>query len=149
MNLALWLDRVGKADPHRPAVGHGLRVVRSYSELAGRAARLAGALRRARLDPGARVALIAKNCPEYVELLYGIWWAGLAAVPVNAKLHGAEMAYILEQSGARLCFASAELESEIAPPAPKSLERLVSIGAKPYEALFLAEPIAPADRAAG
>ena len=106
MNLALWLDRVGKADPHRPAVGHGLRVVRSYAELAGRAARLAGALQGAGLDPGARVALIAKNCPEYVELLYGIWWAGLAAVPVNAKLHGAEMAYILEQSGASLCFAS-------------------------------------------
>jgi long-chain acyl-CoA synthetase len=149
MNLALWLDRVGKADPHRPAVGQGLRVVRSYAELAGRAARLAGALREAGLDPGARVAIIAKNCPEYVELLYGIWWAGLAAVPVNAKLHGAEMAYILEQSGASLCFASSDLATEIAAHARATLERIVMIGSGEHEALLQGDAIAPAERTSG
>jgi acyl-CoA synthetase (AMP-forming)/AMP-acid ligase II len=28
-----------------------------------------------------------ENCPEYLEALYGIWFAGLIAVPINAKLH--------------------------------------------------------------
>jgi long-chain acyl-CoA synthetase len=30
----------------------------------------------------------------------------MAVVPANAKLHGRELAYILEHSGARICFAS-------------------------------------------
>ena len=50
---------------------------------------------------GARVALLMPNAPVYVELLYACWWAGLAIVPVNAKLHSGEIAWILEHSGAR------------------------------------------------
>ena len=34
------------------------------------------------LAPGERVAAFMTNCPEYLEVLYGIWWAGLVAVPV-------------------------------------------------------------------
>ena len=39
------------------------------------------------------------NRPEYLEALYAIWHAGLVAVPVNARLHRDEIAYILEHSG--------------------------------------------------
>ena len=128
--------------------GPGTRVVATYGAVGARAARLAGALRdRLRLKPGDRVAIAAKNSHHYLELLYGIWHAGLAAVPANAKLHGAELGYILEQSGARVCFASAGIDGEIAPHAPKSLERLIAIGSKDYEALFAAEPIALVPRA--
>ena len=89
------------------------RVLRTYGEAAGRVARLAGALRGMGLTPGDRVAIVAKNSPDYVELLYAIWHAGLAAVPANAKLHGAELGYILEHSGARVCFASRGLDGDI------------------------------------
>src|SRR5262245_27966404 len=137
MNLALWLERAGRSHPGRPAVGLGTRVLRSYGELAGRVARLAGALRsRCGLAPGDRVAIAAKNSPDYLEVLYAIWHAGLAAVPANAKLHGAEFGYILEQSGARVCFASDGLDAEIASRAPSSLERLIVIGSAEYEKLF-------------
>jgi acyl-CoA synthetase (AMP-forming)/AMP-acid ligase II len=54
------------------------------------------------LADGDRVAIVMKNSPEYLEALYAIWWAGLAAVPVNAKLHPREVAFIVEDSGARL-----------------------------------------------
>ena len=148
MNLALWLYRAGLSHPSLPAAASGTRVVATYGELAARAARLAGALRdRLRLSPGDRVAIAAKNSPDYLALLYGIWHAGLAAVPANAKLHGAELGYILEQSGARVCFASPGIDSEIAPHAPKSLERLITIGSAEYEALFAADPIAVVPRA--
>jgi long-chain acyl-CoA synthetase len=143
MNLALWLERAGKADPDRPAVGCGRRVVRTYGDLALQAARLGGALRDGlRLAPGERVAVIAKNSPEYMEVLYGAWWAGLGVVPANAKLHGAEMAYVLEQSGARLCFCSADLEADIAAHAPATLERLIVVGSPAYAALLAADPAA-------
>ena len=143
MNLALWLERVGLSHGDRPALGLGPRAVRNYAEVAGRVARLAGALRqRCGLEPGDRVAIVAKNSPDYLELMYAIWHAGLAAVPANAKLHGRELAYILEHSGARVCFASHGLDSEIAPHAPATLERLITIGSAEYEALLAADPIA-------
>jgi long-chain acyl-CoA synthetase len=142
MNIALWLRRAALADPARPAVGQGERVLRSYGGLGERTARLAAALRdQFRLHPGDRVAIAAKNSPDYLDVLYGIWHAGLAAVPANAKLHGAELGYILAHSGARVCFASPELAAEIAPHAPKTLERLIAIGGRDYDALLAADPI--------
>ncbi|HLA19998.1 MAG TPA: AMP-binding protein, partial [Pseudolabrys sp.] len=111
-----------------------------------RAARLAGALREQfGLKPGERVAIVAKNSHHYVELLYGIWHAGCAAVPANAKLHGAELGYILEHSGARVCFVSPGLDAVIAPHAPKNLDHLITIGGAGYDALFSVDvaPLAP------
>jgi long-chain acyl-CoA synthetase len=117
-------------------------VVRRYGEVAERAARLAAALRnRLLLQPGERVAIVAKNCPDYVELMFGIWHAGAAAVPANAKLHGREVGYILQHSGARVCFASSELGDEVATHAPATLEHLIVIGSAQYLALFTADPI--------
>src|SRR4051794_15890200 len=118
MNLAHWLDRAGRSHGGLPALAEGTRVGRTYAEFAERAARLAGALRgQFGLQPGERVAIAAKNSPDYVALMFGIWHAGLAAVPANAKLHGLELAYILEHSGARVCFASAGIDDEVAPHA--------------------------------
>ncbi len=123
-------------------------MVARYGDLAGRAARLAGALRQLRLSPGDCATIIAKNSPQYLEILYGIWHAGLAAVPANSKLHGAELGYILEDSGARVCFVSPEIEAEIAPHAPKGLEHLIVVGSAAYEALFAVDPIDVQSRAA-
>src|SRR5205814_595651 len=119
----------------------GPRVVQSYGALAERAARLAGALHRIGLKPGDRVAIVAKNCVEYVETIYGIWHGGFAAVPANAKLHGRELGYIVEHSGARVCFATPGLDGELAPYAPASLEHLIVVGSAEYDALFAADPI--------
>src|SRR5437660_3576913 len=141
MNIAAWLSRAGLSHPGLATVGYGPRVVQSYGDLAERAARLASALHRLGLKPGDRVAIIAKNCVEYVEAIYGIWHAGLAAVPANAKLHGRELGYILEHSGARICFATSGLDAEVAPHAPASLERLIVIGSTEYDALFAADPV--------
>ena len=140
MNQALWLSRSALSHPSMPAVASGLRVVASYGELAERAARLASALRdRFGLLPGDRVAIVAKNSPAYLALLYGVWHAGLAAVPANAKLHGAELGYILEHSGARVCFASPGIDTEIAAHAPHTLERVITIGSSEFDALFTAD----------
>src|SRR5215203_5218065 len=139
MNLAHWLERAGRDDPQRSALGIGPRVLRTYGETADRVARLAGALQRFWLDRGDRVAIVATNSPDYLEILYAIWHAGFAAVPANAKLHGAELGYILEHSGARVCFASVGLDTELVAHTPKSLERLITIGSAEYEKLFQAD----------
>ncbi len=101
MNLVTWLDRAAHSRPGDIAIYSGARPWATYGEFAGRVARLASGLRQ-RLAPGSRVAIFMKNCPEYLEALYAVWWAGLAAVPVNAKLHPREVAFIVEDSGAEL-----------------------------------------------
>jgi long-chain acyl-CoA synthetase len=141
MNIASWLERAGLSHPGLPAVGQGPRVTQSYGQLAERAARLAHALHGLGLKPGDRVAIAAKNCVEYLETIHGVWHGGFAAVPANAKLHGRELGYILEHSGARVCFATPGLDDELAPHAPASLERLIVIGSEKYRALFDADPV--------
>jgi long-chain acyl-CoA synthetase len=147
MNLALWLERAGRSHPAAPAIGYGNRTVMDYGALALRAARIAGALHETGLKSGDRVAIAAKNHPDYLAILFGIWHAGLAAVPANAKLHGAELGYILEHSGARICFTSKDLESDVATHAPKSLERLIAIGSREYENSLSVDPVPAAPRA--
>jgi long-chain acyl-CoA synthetase len=150
MNIALWLARSALSHPSLPAAALADRVMASFGELGTRTAKLAGALReRFGLALGERVAIVSKNSPAYLELIYGIWHAGLAAVPANAKLHGAELGYILQHSGARVCFVSPGLETEIAPYAPSSLERLTAIGSREYKALFASDAIDVVPRDAG
>ncbi len=105
MNLAHWLVRTAQRCPDAPALMRGTAVVADYRRFADRAARLGGLLGRAYgIVPGDRVAIYMGNRPEYLELLYGIWFCGAVAVPINAKLHPREAAFILEDCGCRLVF---------------------------------------------
>jgi len=103
MNLAHLLARTARVFPEQPALALGTRVLSTYGAWAARAAAIAGSLRgRYQLPEGARVALFMSNQPQYLELLYGIWHAGLVAVPINHKLHAREVAFILADSDAAL-----------------------------------------------
>ncbi len=116
MNQASLLRKAALSFGDRPAVSAGLEPLFNYSELSDRAARLGAALRgRLGLNKGDRVAIMMKNAPGFFEILYGAWHAGLAAVPINAKLHPREAAYILENSGARVCFITDDLVAGITP----------------------------------
>jgi long-chain acyl-CoA synthetase len=136
MNLAHLLLRNARLRPDAPALAVGTLAVRSYGELGDRVARLAdGFLRKLKLGKGERVALAMKNCPEYLEVLFACWHAGLVAVPMNAKLHAKEFAYILENSGARACFVTPDLESAIPGGMPLSeLEKLHGKAGPPADA---------------
>jgi len=92
----------------------------SYADLAARAAAVAGSL-RAELAPGDRVAIAMKNHPEYLAALYGIWWAGLVAVPVNAKLHAKEVDFIVADAGARRVIRAPDEVARLARGAPIAL----------------------------
>ena len=148
MNIAHLLDRSGRSAGDRPALARGDEIVCDYATLAGRAAAFAGGLReRFSLQRGDRVALIMKNVPEYLEALYGCWWGGFAAVPVNAKLHPAEFAYMLENSGARLAVVSSELAGGIAEKAAglDSLDAILPTDSQDFAALRQADPAPLAD----
>ena len=150
MNVAAHLARAGRAFAGRPAIARGSAVLRPYGALADRASRLAHALRhRHALQQGDRVALALGNCPAYLEILYACWHAGLVAVPVNAKLHPAEFAYILDNCSARLCFTSPSLTEKIAGLAAAEPRTIVEADSADYGRMFDCEPLPMVDCAPG
>jgi long-chain acyl-CoA synthetase len=105
MNIANLLHHSARRLPERPALAVGEKAYCSYEELSVRVARLAsGLVSKFKLKPGDRVAFAMKNCPQYWELMFACWHAGLAAVPMNAKLHAKEFEYIAGNCGAKACF---------------------------------------------
>jgi long-chain acyl-CoA synthetase len=134
MNLVQLLLRSARWLPERPALALGTTPVRSYREMAQRVSRIAsGFQKKLNLQPADRVALAMKNCPEFYEVLFACWHAGMTAVPMNAKLHAKEFAYILENSGAKVCFVSPDLAAAI-PSGIAMDENLLLDEAAPAEA---------------
>ena len=151
MNFAGTLARAAMTHGDRPAVSRHTTSTLTYRQLAERVARLAAALRGPLdLAEGDRVALIMKNCTAYLEVLYACWHAGLAAVPVNARLHPREFGYILANSGARACFITSDLAAATADARKDAplLDHLLAVDSDLFEALFAAPAMAPVDVAA-
>lgn len=150
MNLAHLLHRAAKIWSERPALSVGTVVRLTYAQVGSRVPRLAaGLVALAGLQRGDRVALLLKNCPEYWELLFALWHAGIVAVPVNAKLHAREVAWILENAEAKLVVASTALAEELKPLVQMPLIALEDPG---FAALYAATPmpmveVAPEDLA--
>src|SRR5690242_1512302 len=114
MNPAVWVARHARLRPEQPAIADGERVHADWRTFAARTAAAAAGLRDGfGLTPGDRVAILMRNRPEYLEALFAVWHAGLVAVPVNARLHREEIAYIVSDSGASVVLADPEHAGEV------------------------------------
>ena len=91
MNARLFPDKPGGRDLTRSMT------FRQWNE---RACRLANALIGMGLAKGDRIAVLAYNCLEWLEIYTAVAKAGLVAVPVNFRLVGAEIRYIVENAEA-------------------------------------------------
>ncbi|MEO0372021.1 MAG: AMP-binding protein [Pseudomonadota bacterium] len=105
MNPAEWLLRTATRTPDAPALFSGQTLRATYADFAHSAATIGAALTQRGIGPGTQVAVFMTNRTEYLEALYGIWFAGAAAVPINAKLHPKETAWIIEHAEASLIFS--------------------------------------------
>ena len=135
MNLAHLLLRQARLDADRPALFFGTTPWASHDQWARRSLALAQRLRADGLATGDRVVLFLRNHPRYLELLWGLWLAGAAVVPVNAKLHPREVEWIIDNAQARLAFVTAD----VAPGPLAGLARQIDIESAACDALF--EPI--------
>ncbi len=142
MNIASHMVRAGRSFKDRPAIMKGTSLLQTYGGVSDRVSRLASALvSRFYLKAGDRVALSLSNCPEYLELLYGCWHAGLVPVPINAKLHKSEFSYILENSEATLCFASPKLMDVIDSLKGGALQSVVEVPGDDYQQMLAFDPL--------
>ncbi|HKW61647.1 MAG TPA: long-chain-fatty-acid--CoA ligase [Candidatus Acidoferrum sp.] len=107
MNIPLtpirFLRYAAQQFPKRTAVVCGKELL-TYAEFAERASKLAGALRKAGIQPGDRVAFLSTNCHRLLEAYYGVVEAGAVLLPLNIRLAPQELAYILNDAGAHTLF---------------------------------------------
>ena len=114
MNLATWVERNGRRWRDRPALAVGEQVHATWGELAATVTSVAGALRtELGLVPGDRVAIVMRNRPEYLEAQLATWYAGMVAVPVNARLHRDEIAFVLDHSGTQVVITDEEHADDV------------------------------------
>ena len=101
MNSFALLAQAAGRFPNQAALIHGSESL-TYREFKERALSVAGNLLAGGLSQGDRVAFSLANSPRILEIIYGCFAAGLIVVPINARLHPREVAYILKNSGAKV-----------------------------------------------
>lgn len=116
----------------------GSRGAVTFRDLDRRQRRVVGALRAGGIEERDRIAIVATNRPETIEVVMGSLRAGVVPVPVNPLLTDREVRYVLEDSGARWLFADAGIKG----PGPPPIERTVWFGG-PYEDLLEEAPEEP------
>ncbi len=109
MNLATTFADSARRNAEKIAVHWGEQTY-SYRELSRQSHVFADVLRRQfGVQPGDRVGLWLKNCPEFVTALLGILQAGAVVVPINNFLKPDEVGYILHDAGIEVLITDAEL----------------------------------------
>ncbi len=124
-------DRVALVDePNRP---DGWGAI-SYRELAKRADAVGAGLDALGVGVGERVAIVSQNAARFVATLYGVTAAGRVLVPINFRLQGHEVEYIVGHSNARVLLIDPDLDEPLSHVPTAHRFRL---DAQADEALFL------------
>jgi fatty-acyl-CoA synthase len=114
-------DKIGARDSRRALT------FRQWDE---RASRLANALLGLGLAQGDRVALLAYNCLEWMELYVALARAGLVAVPINFRLAEPEILYIAQHCEARAFVVQSDLVDQVTSIVDElDLDHLIQFGA--------------------
>ncbi|MYS86276.1 acyl-CoA synthetase [Embleya scabrispora] len=153
--LGTWPARRARISPERTALVEG-GLALTYAALADRTARLAGHLAERGVRSGDRVAYLGVNAASTFETFFATWLLGAIAVPLNYRLSGAEIRYMLADSGAAVLVHSPDADPLLAAaaPLPDTLRILIAAGpAGPADRVHAADPARPAtfdrDRSTG
>jgi fatty-acyl-CoA synthase len=114
---SLWvnLEISAKRYPDKPCTVFYDSVL-SYASFQQQAEKLAGYLQQeCGVKRGDRVGIYMQNCPQFMVAFYAVLRADAVVVPINPMNVTAELAYMLQDSGARVLFAAQERFSQIEP----------------------------------
>ncbi|HUH17531.1 MAG TPA: long-chain fatty acid--CoA ligase [Methylomirabilota bacterium] len=151
MHVGHFLSRAAQRWPQRPAWLDGDAVV-TFRDAEARVNRLAHALIALGARRGDRVGMLVPNCCQGLETILAPMKAGLAVVPMNVRLHPAEHAYLLNDSGARILVYHEQFRDHVASIRADltTVERAVCIGEGGpgdvgFEAVQDGQPATPPD----
>ncbi|KAG0360779.1 hypothetical protein BGZ54_009386 [Gamsiella multidivaricata] len=145
LNPVHFLARSATIYPSKVAVIHGNRRY-TYKELNRRSVALAYSLKEQMgIERGDRVAVIAPNIPAMLEAHFGIPGANAVICAINTRLAPAEVAYILEHSGAKAILCDMEFKNLVQDSKlPKVFIEDSGMPTDPYEQ-FLQKGLSKAD----
>jgi acyl-CoA synthetase (AMP-forming)/AMP-acid ligase II len=146
--LAGFVEQHAQQRPDGIAIQYG-ELQWSWTEWASRIRRTAGALRAAGVERGQCVAILDKNHPACLEILFAAASIGVVTTIINWRVIGDELVHVLNDSGARLLFVGDELYATAEATVARvfGLERIIVIGGDcdEYESLLAAASPTPAD----
>jgi acyl-CoA synthetase (AMP-forming)/AMP-acid ligase II len=146
VNIADEIARHARIGPARVALIEPMTDrTMTFAELDARADRLAGAL-AARCAPGDRVAIIAQNCIEYMELYVACARAGCVAHGMNWRLAPGALAEHLRDSAPRMVLVQ-ERYADLATELQREIDTEWVLLGGPYEEMLAAAAPLPAPRA--
>ena len=153
--LGSWPTRRARMTPHRIALVHEGTTC-TYAQLADRVNRLAHALRELGVGIGDRIAYLGPNHPAFLETLFASAALGAIFVPLNTRLAAAELAYMLDDSGAGVLVWSPESTGSVAALGERvALRHRITLGDSPtdsdlqYEDLIAGGSSEPVDITVG
>lgn len=142
MTPALWLERTAKIHPDAPALYVGADLKCDYAGFADSAARIAGSLKNQYgIKAGDRVVVFLSNRVEYLQLIYGVWYAGGVVVPINHKLHPREAAWMIDNCTARLVFAEPKTALDLTADLDPAQSVVIDVQAPACVALWHGDPL--------
>src|SRR5215471_4814911 len=106
----------------------------TYTETWSRCRRLAGALTKLGVQPGERVAILALNSHQYLEVYLALPASGRVVVPLNTRHAEPELRYALEDSGTRVLITDRDPGALV-----QTVERVISLPDE-YETLLATAP---------
>jgi acyl-CoA synthetase (AMP-forming)/AMP-acid ligase II len=135
------LRAAARRDPHKVAIVHGDRT-RTFGDLAQRINSLRdAAIANLGVKKGDNVAIVARNCIEFVEIVAGLPDAGAAVATVNPRLAPREIAATIADCGARIVFVDTDSLAAVQAANLQNI-RMIEIG-RDYEAqIAQARPVA-------
>jgi acyl-CoA synthetase (AMP-forming)/AMP-acid ligase II len=142
VNISMSLKQVALRFPHNPAITTDVGTF-TYAQFEDSVARFSGGLtQRFALSRGSHVGIAMENCAEFLVVLYGIWRAGLVAIPINSKLHPREMEFILDNADARACFCTPEIGDRLGSITGVTVScAIITSGSKDFATLLAGDAI--------
>ena len=142
LNVPFMLLRNVHENPDKLAVVYGNRryTYRAFNE---RVNRLGNALLKEGVRKGDKVAYLLNNCSEFAEISFALSKIGALSVPLNFRLKGEEIGYILGHSDSSFLFFGAEFKETVAAWIPRLplVKKRVQVGeSAEYEDLLRSSP---------
>ena len=149
INIGDWIRKWSFLQPNQRALifeGHSF----TYRELNDRTNQLCHLLLDLGVQKGERISVLLYNCHQYIEIFFAISKIGAILVPLNWRLAGPELEFIIKDSGSKMIIFDTEFEEMMASIRPHlnlSHGDYIAVGspcpdwAKDYEKGLLESPI--------
>jgi len=112
LNIGTFFTKSARTFPERLAIAYGDYEL-TYHQANARINQLANALRKLGIQKGSNIAILLHNCPQFIEILFACFKAGIGTVPINFRLHPKECAFIIDNSEAVAMFLGDDFKDSL------------------------------------